>query len=259
MHLKLSHAIALLLSSLSMLKGQINPGDIAIIQVNNTLDGFTWVALRDIAGVVTATDSSWGASSGEGWRTTENTERVLPGTIAAGTIGFISMGSGLSNGGDQVFLYNKTSSNFMSSTTATDAAFVFGINWDNSGWINAGTYSTSQSYLPATLAQHSLTLGSGDNWYYTGTTQGTSENLLSSILDAANWSISTNTNQQFGALRPEVTAFNIESAVAGNFPAVPEPSTIAAGLACLGFVALKKIRGGGKRQGVGAQSKLHSI
>ncbi len=231
-------------------QAQINPGDIAIIQVNSVSDGFTWVALKDIAAAVTATDSSWGASGGQGWRTSENFHTALPASIAAGTIGFTAMGTALSTDGDQVFLYNKNGTNFTDSTTAMGAAFVFGINLDNPGWLTSGSYSPSRSYLPTTLVQHSLSLGTGDNWYYTGPVAGSSTQLLNLILDAGNWATSASTGLQFSALRPEVSSFTILETATASITAVPEPAAALwsfCALSGLGLLILKKH----KQHGIG--------
>ncbi len=221
---------------------QINPGDIAIIQVNNNSDGFTWVALKNITSLATATDSSWGATLGAGWRTTENYTTALPSTIAAGTIGFASMTTNLSNGGDQIFLFNKTSTNFTAGTTAAQAGFIFGINWDNTGWLTSGTYSTTHSYLPSTLSQHSLSLGSGNNWYYTGSTSGTAASLLSLIVNPQNWAISSDESVQFVDLRPSVSRVDVIPDDVTHFTAVPEPAAFKWASGAMGGLAILILR-----------------
>ncbi len=234
MKTKLLTLLAVLITTAVSTRAQVLPGDIAIIQVNNTTDGFTWVALKDINATATVTDSSWGAAGGQGWRTTENTTTTLPSTIAAGTIGFTTIGSGLNNGGEQLFLYNNDGTNFTATTTAAQAKFIFGLNWDNSGWLTSGTYGTSTSYLPSTLAGYSLTLGTGDNWYYNGTTTGTSASLLAEITNSANWLSSVDTQNQFAQLRPNVSSFSV----------IPEPSTYALifGAFAFGLVLTRRLR-----------------
>jgi hypothetical protein len=74
------------------------------------------------------------------------------------------------------------------------------------------------------LVGYSVALGIGDNWYYNGSTTGTSASLLASITNSANWTTDSNTTHQWSDSRPSIASFTIT--------AVPESSAYGIAIAC---------------------------
>ena len=131
----------------------VSEGDVAIIRVNGNTDGFTVLALKNLSASDSLffTDAAWqsggGFDSGEGAGTTD----ILTANILAGST-FDVATSGLNASGEQVFLF-----------TGTKAApsLVYGINWNNSGWITSGAtllpLPTSQTRERVRLRRVSIT------------------------------------------------------------------------------------------------------
>lgn len=167
---------------------QALPGDIAIVRVNSSTSGFSFVALTDIpvAAGIKWTDNGWQTSGG--FRPGETTAMPIDDTavISKGTVINIAT-TGFSLVGDQVFLFagNHLSTNML------DVKFIYGVTWGSgTGWTNATDPNTSA--LPATLSLANLALGNTPYWQYNGTLTGTKQELLTSINNPINWTDSSN-------------------------------------------------------------------
>lgn len=215
----------------------LNPGDIAIVGFRSAApDGLAFVTLKDLdAGTMLGfTDASYQQpNTPGGWRGSENFAVWTASTsVPAGTVVVLSFPnspatptadtgtisgalSGISGGGDQIFIYQRadgtvaTTSPFSaaSSTATWNAAnggsLLFGINVASTGgFITTGTTnlnSTNTSYVPdAGSGAGALTLGATAlnitaagivaNAQYNGSRTGlTSAEFLTQILDQNNW------------------------------------------------------------------------
>jgi hypothetical protein len=210
--------------SASARAGNLNPGDVAVIQVQGSGDSFSFVTLNAIpAGTVLSwTDEGWlgpsntlnspsgGGFSGNGvGEQGFNAITVPGGGIAAGTISTITLLSGLGSGGESVHLFEGTAP-----TSNPGAGLVWGINWGNAaGNWDADSTSSATSALAPALTNFNTHLGTGSGWQYTGTTTGTQADLISAIENPANWATST-ANAWSGAASFSVTP-------------VPEPTGLA--------------------------------
>jgi hypothetical protein len=187
----------------------LNTGDVALVRVNNGTDGFSFVALTNIPSgtVIGWTDNGWNSATA-GARGGETVSSYTATTgLQAGAIVNVSA-SGYGNGGEQVFLFEGTWT-AAASTTVASVDFFFGANWDNSGWLVSGTNSSGTSYLPPGLAEAAIKLGTGDQWYYTGITNGTKAELLAAITNTANWAAVATTASTYAGLRTGATIFTV--------------------------------------------------
>jgi endonuclease I len=171
----------------------LSPGDIVFVGYGtDDLDKFAFVPRVNIAEgtSITFTDNGW---TGSAFISTENTGTwtapiggITKGTLISitGTVvtggGTMSAGlTGLATGGDQILAYQGTSGS---------PSFIAGIS--STGWINIGTPTSNQSYLPAslTLNYSAMTFSSEqDNSYYSGPqTLGTNV-ALSFVYNSSNW------------------------------------------------------------------------
>ena len=211
----------------------LSPSDIMILGGNtDSPDGFafvTWVAL-DAGTQIGFTDGSYLGSGN--WNGNENfaTYQVPTGGLAAGTVvvatdsgsnpqsydigGSISGStgrlSGISNGGDQVFAFQRTDGTVattipFNSANSTTAAFLanhtllFGLNISNTGFITSGSGSSNLSYRPdagsgAGLLDTttSFSLNAEDAQYSGPRTGLTIADYKTALLNSLNWATSTN-------------------------------------------------------------------
>lgn len=227
----------LILSCVSECEGVIMQGDVAIVRVNAMIDGFSVVALRDIAAgeVLYATDDGWQAAGG--FRTGEGhgDVSIISTAISKGTVFDVtSAGTSfdLSMSGDQVILFTGT----LSSPT-----LIYAVDWAHKGWNSDATSSNTSadpavapSVLPALTDRLTVSIGTASAYEYIGTTTGTTDELLNDIGNAANWTATSDTT--WGS---------------GTFSVVPEPaaSSAIAGvwlLALCGWRVWRQSRCGGK-------------
>ena len=163
----------------------LNAGDIAFTGFTaDDPDAFTFVALVDIAAgeQITFTDNGWLA--GGGFRPGEGTFTFTAATtIAAGTVVTPALGGGVDfdPSGDQILAYQGSDS---------DPSFLAAIQFDDSGFGDATSDSTTA--LPSALTEGvtALNLGEAENGRYDGPTAGTRDELLTAINDPANWTTS---------------------------------------------------------------------
>jgi hypothetical protein len=217
-------------------------GDIAILGFNsNTPDGFAFVTWVDLGPntVIKFTDNAFLTSEsatsanngrgGENFATwTNNTGNVIPAgtviTIIDGTTATTSQGSvaqklsGISNSGDQIFVYQgagagTSTSNSDFGANANPSTFtgtiLFGLNFGGD-WLSSGTASSNTSYRPSQLAATygslALTTSSTSRGQYTGARSGlTLAQLKAAVVDPANWTTATGT----GVITLDTTAFTI--------------------------------------------------
>ncbi len=229
-------------------QAEVQPGDIAVVRIHADADwdkdGFTWIALRDFeAGELKWIDNGWGKTIVDGkatdWYYKEGTEVniFLEGPVAAGTMGDVYFGRPYPDWGDQLFLYTGRGPS-VNVRTEEDAGFVWGLQYGEPWMTDGRVTENTQSHEPETLKTLGLTvaLGAGAHWYYSGTTTGTVEQLLSEIRNPDNWSLADPEGSTWNDLRSET--FTILATP------VPEPSTYAlcAALACLGAVLIRSRR-----------------
>ncbi|MBN2664748.1 MAG: T9SS type A sorting domain-containing protein [Bacteroidales bacterium] len=162
--------------------GQLNPGDIAIIQYNADAspDNIKFVALVDIAAgeQIKFTDNGW--QSTNSWRTGEgvHTYTVPPGGLSCGDVVYIELsGPILSTSGDQIIAYQNTSD------------MIFGLNNEGAGVWQANATNANTSALPQGLTNgtNAVALAEADNAIYSGITTGTKADILSAICNKSNW------------------------------------------------------------------------
>lgn len=249
-----------LLCSLSLVigaKADIQPGDVVVVRIHTNTDGaadgFTWLALRDInAGVLKWTDAGWGRQYADDipydwWRNEDFVSNAfLEGPVAAGAMGEVFFNRPFPDYGDQLFLYSGFGPQHSRMVSNEEAGFVWGLQYGED-WLQYGKVAKDNrgSHEPHTLKTlgMSVALGEGSHWYYSGSTTGTVEQLLSRIRNPDNWSLADPAGTTWNDVRAEHFVI-----------AVPEPSAIAlgAGLTCLGIVlATHKRR---KPTGPGPQS-----
>jgi len=163
-------------------------GDIQIIAFQaDTSDSFAFVALADLAAgdAFFFTDNSYTTASGPYLGTENNMTWTVPvggvarGTVVvatdpgSGTAETVDVGtasgrhSGISNDGDQLFVFQGTS---------TAGTAIFAVNGANAspGWISTGTWDSNFSYLPGAFnsanGNRDLSdFSNSDNYQYTGT------------------------------------------------------------------------------------------
>lgn len=182
----------------------LDPADIMMVSVNSdTPELVTFVALKDLKEglVLFMTDNAWTGSS---FRTNEGTLsfRVPTGGIAAGSIFGYGDSSEilysseweseggqlqLSASGDTILLYCRGAGN-------SNVRFLAAVDYSGDGWMDANlqesAYGTSNSALPSDLAsaqRGGLALPHFDNYYYTGSTAGTVQELQTSLSDPSKW------------------------------------------------------------------------
>jgi hypothetical protein len=196
-----------LLAAASLSHAVVTAGDVAIVRANATNDGFSVLALRDLSSTedLFFTDAAWqsggGFASNEGAGTTD----ILTADISAGMV-FDVTTSGTNASGEQFFLFTGTKAS---------PSLVFGLNWNNAGWITTGSTDTDISYEPnqgtgalsSSLDYLSLGTGTGAAVRYSGTLTGTPLQLRTAISNPANWESSSDTSWTRGAF------------------AIPEPSS----------------------------------
>lgn len=190
-----------MISSATPAKADIQPGDIAIIGLNaDDPDQTAFVALNTIpAGeVIRFTDSGW--QSGGGFRATEGgiqftvATDLLPGTVVDRTTPFTAGGWSVNNAGVGTSGFALATSGDQILAFQGDAAapvFIYALNV-RSNWGNATSSNTSA--LPAGLTDgvNAVAItGANENAYYSGPTEGTPEEILAAISNAANWTKSS--------------------------------------------------------------------
>lgn len=232
-------------------------GDISVIGFNSNAPDqvafVTWVPLNPntvikftdngflSAGSATAASNGRGGENFATW--TNSTGNVIPaGTVitltdTSGT-GSTSQGSiaqslsGLSNSGDQIFVYQgagagTTASNSDFGTNANPSTFtgtiLFGLNFA-SDWLSTGIAGSTTSYRPSELAAANtsiaLTTSSTSRGQYTGARTGqTVAQFKAAVTNPANWTTATGA----GTVTLDTTAFTFATAVAatGQFDFAP--------------------------------------
>lgn len=236
----------------------LTQGDVAVVMANSDgNDTFAWVAFKQVDAGTTLkfTDSSYGNGDGGGlteamhrWTehldsggggplTWSHTSALAAGTVVIWDGSAWSVGSAggskpnFATSGDQIFIYTGNIVEDVGNTSnyrgdASGAAYLFGANWANSGWITTGAGSTNLSYVPASLTE-TVHLGGLDNYVYAGITTGTPASLLAAIKDPANWTGDDAAERTWSA---------------GNFTIIPEPGTIGLVAMSLGAAALIRRR-----------------
>jgi len=169
----------------------LGTNDVAVVRVNSSTDGFSVLALRDLARTETLywTDDGWTQSRafrmGEG----DGTLDILTQDIPCGTV-FDVPASSLSCDGDQIFLFTGGLS---------APSLLWGVDWGNTAGWDADATSPNTSADPAATGgaltdSQSVSLGSQDWHRYTGGRTGTVEQLVAWISDSTNWSAVDSTN-----------------------------------------------------------------
>jgi|GEM_PF-2579667 len=171
----------------------LQAGDIAIISyATDAPDRFAFITFVNINAntEITFTDNGW--TSGNTWRTGENTGTYTApaGGITAGSIiqiqgttvtggGTMSAGlTGMSSDGDQLIAYQGASG------TPT---FITAINMDWDVW-QSGAENSNTSAIPTGLTNNvNANAVKKENGYYSGITSGTINFLRSAINNSANW------------------------------------------------------------------------
>ncbi len=198
---KLSYFIALIvgLTLTASTLATLNSGDIAIIgyQADNP-DGIAFVVLQPVAAgeIIRFTDSGWTTSgsfrANEGGIAFTATDTLTPGTVITRSSPFSSgewtsspsgVGSGeiaLSVSGDQIIVFQGN---------ASSPDFVYAIH-AGSSWGNATSSNTTAIPTGLTDGSTAVCIGNVDNGYYSGSTQGTAQQLLSAIGNSNNWTTS---------------------------------------------------------------------
>ncbi len=179
----------------------INPGDVAIIRMNNTgapNDNFSIVLLKDVVAGDTLfwTDNGWSNNTnafrtGEGAGTTD----LITTNLAAGTVLDIA-GTGFSNSGDQVFLFTGT---------VASPTLLYGVDWGNAAGWDGNATSSNTSALPTSLTSgnnsttfdYGISLGTAVSYTYTGTRTGNATSILGAIANSSNWTSGDATNNSF--------------------------------------------------------------
>ena len=217
--------------------GNLNPGDVAVIQVQGTGDSFSFVTLNTIpAGTVLSwTDEGWlgpsntansplgGGFSGNGTGEQGFNQITVPGAgIPAGTITTITLTSGLGASGESVHLFEGTAP-----ISNPGTGLIWGINWGNaSGNWDADSISSATSAHAPALNNFNTHLGTGAGWQYNGPTTGSQADLIAAIENAANWGTST-TNGWTGAT---------------SFTVTPEPASLGiVAVAALGVLRRRRL------------------
>lgn len=169
-------------------------GDVITIGVTSDAnDSFAFVLLRDIdAGtVIRFMDHSFTSDTGTAVNGSENDMSLtFSSAIAAGSVirventgaTLVNGGafdgtktgslSGISNDGDQIFIYQGDAVG--SGTSFSGRILLHGLNLANTNWLTTGTASSNASYLPTAISGTDLNLDSGnfDNLDYNGTRTG---------------------------------------------------------------------------------------
>ena len=195
--------------------GALAAGDIAVVAYNaRNPDDFAWVALADIPSNTTVkfTDASVYTNGNFRWvehftplqsgpLTWTHTSDVVAGTVVRldgvttnWSVGARSGGCpGLSEGGDQIFVYTGSITNDESDASWSGnpgaALLIFGLNYGESTWTNQGL-GNSVSDVPVGLsigADTAVHAGNHKNAYYSGTLSGTPARIRSLIADSGNW------------------------------------------------------------------------
>ncbi|MBN2728694.1 MAG: lamin tail domain-containing protein [Bacteroidales bacterium] len=194
--------------------GQLNPGDIAIIQYNSDgTDNIAFLALTDITAgeVIYFTDNGW--LSTNAWRNNEgvHTYTAPAGGVSCGDIVTVILtGPAVSASGDQIIAYQNASD------------MIFGINNEGAHIWQPDAIDAATSALPQGLVNGStaVALDEIDNAIYNGPTTGTKAQLLSWICDYTNWIGDNSINQTFSG------SFTITDCGAATPLLVANPSTL---------------------------------
>jgi hypothetical protein len=219
----------------------LGAGDIAFTALNADEDGWTIVALTDVAANSTLyfTDSNWdGAAftSNEGFHTWVSGDAG----ISAGTV---IRFSDIDQAGRSVSIGSLTSTGntALSSTAETLYAYV-GIGASEPGTFLAAVSTESASAGAAAIAAAGLQSGvnalllpaSTDYSEYAGARSGAADFAAYRILinDASNWQGFTDGNH--ADTQPQLGTFSVS--------AVPEPSAVAMLLTGIGVIALRRRR-----------------
>lgn len=136
------------------------PGDIAILAVNtDTPDSVEFVALADIpeGTVITFTDNAWSATTGPFFTNEGYLEWTCPGggitkgtVVSLPTVGTMS----LSTSGDNIIAFEGTWAE--RPTSENDSRFLYVFSTE--AFIDAGTPTTNQTYVPAALTDYSVAM-----------------------------------------------------------------------------------------------------
>lgn len=204
----------------------LQPGDIAMVTVNTDGDDlFEFIPLVNLqeGTVIHFTDDAWKGSEfrdGEGVMS----YTVPPGGIVAGTLigsvdaNFEQTNSGftLSASGDNILVYQGSSTHKISDAEYQNPTFILGIGvGSGSTWVeDAADVSTKNSIIPSNLSEENHTIFSmvSDNYQYkeAAITKGTKEELLESLVD--NTKINKSSSKTY-------------SSFGQNFTVVSTPST----------------------------------
>jgi hypothetical protein len=210
--------------------------DVAIVRVNSSVDGFSVLALRDLARTEALywTDDGWTQANafraGEG----SGTQDVLAQDVPCGSV-FDVPASSLSGDGDQVFLFTGT---------LAAPSLLWGVDWGNaSGW-NEDASDANTSADPAVTGgglsdSQTVSLSSYDSHRYTGGRTGTVTEITAWVADPANWTAVASTN--WGEARFSVSVPYAREGRAQN-PGVPVAAGIVSALATNAAVAVPVFR-----------------
>jgi hypothetical protein len=195
--------------------GALAAGDIAVVAYNaRNPDDFAWVALTEIPSNTTLnfTDASVYTNGNFRWvehftslqngpLTWTHSSNVVSGTVIRfdavttnWSVGVCSGGRpGLSEGGDQLFVYTGSITNDESDASWSGnpgtAVLLFGLNYGESSWTNQDL-GNSVSDIPSGLsigANTAVHVGDHKNAYYSGTLSGTPAQIRARIANSSNW------------------------------------------------------------------------
>lgn len=167
-----------------MIKLTFAYSQIAFVSIDLAPDAAQFVAIQDIPQGVTINFTDNGVASGGTTFELDNegtsTYTVPAGGIACGTVVSVPLGSMLiANAGDQVTAY------FGSLASPTIIAHI-----SSTTWITTGTTSSNTSYQPASgNAVNPVVSASSGSAVYSGTTSGTSNDILLELTTASNFTV----------------------------------------------------------------------
>ncbi len=217
---KLATLAASLLATAVMSHAQLNPGDIAVVQINGNNPDFAYVvAVTTITAgtTISITDNEW-VETTPGFNDLNEDERLFTfeSLTVAGSVVALTNVPAFGTSAEEFYLLTNAPS---TSQTAAEAGFLFAIKY-------GGAWAANQ--IPSTIPDLQVAVPGGDSITYTGILTGTRADILAAITNLVNWEASgsaqtewdrgdfTITDAGLGALPPDISApAFVTSAVGG--------------------------------------------